>query len=132
MSARVDMTTKTEVVERLGEKAVLLPSLIGDALAANDRIKLRLSLLQEATAQAQTPSREPRSFRAERQAAHLDAPDFDSSVAGARALGPKRVLIPGANKLIADMETDLSAMLAPLQAADSGSSRPLVVRAKAL
>ena len=31
------MTSKTEVVERLGEKAVLLPSLIGDALAANDR-----------------------------------------------------------------------------------------------
>lgn len=34
---------KTQVVERLGEKAVLLPTLIGDALAANDRIKLRLS-----------------------------------------------------------------------------------------
>ena len=126
------MTSKTEVVERLGEKAVLLPSLIGDALAANDRVKLRLSLLQEATAQAQTPSREPRSFRAERQAARLDSPDFNSSVAGARALGPKRLFIPGAGKLVAGMTTDLSAMLAPLQAADSEASRPFVVRAEVL
>jgi hypothetical protein len=126
------MTTKTEVVERLGEKAVLLPSLIGDALAANDRIKLRLSLLQEAAAQAQTANREPRSFRAERQAARLDAPDFDSLVAGARALDPKHVLIPGAGKLVAGMTTDLSAMLAPLQAADSEASRPFVIRAEAL
>ena len=116
------MTTKTEVVERLGEKAVLLPSLISDALAANDRIKLRLSLLQEAAAQTQTPNREPRSFRAERQAAHLDAPDFDPLVAGARALGPKRLFIPGASKLVTGMTTDLSAMLAPLQTADSETS----------
>jgi hypothetical protein len=41
------VTSKAAIVERLGEKAVLLPSLIGEALAANDRIKLRLSLLQE-------------------------------------------------------------------------------------
>src|SRR3974377_2251013 len=98
------MTTKTEVVERLGEKAVLLPSLIGDALAANDRIKLRLSLLQEAAARARTPDREPRSFRAERQAAHLDAPDFDSLVAGARALGPKNVFLPGADQIVCGMK----------------------------
>jgi len=132
MLARLDMTTKTEVVERLGEKAVLLPSLIGDALAANDRIKLRLSLLQEAAAQAQTPSREPRSFRTERQAARLDAPDFDSLVAGVRALGPRRLFVPGASKLVAGMTSDLSAMLAPLQASDREASRAFVVRAGAL
>ena len=33
------VTSKAAIVERLGEKAVLLPSLVGDALAANDRIK---------------------------------------------------------------------------------------------
>ena len=126
------MTTKTEVVERLGEKAVLLPSLIGDALAANDRIKLRLSLLQEATAQAQTPNRAPRLFRAERQAAGLAAPEFDSLVAGARALGPTRFFMPGANELLAGVGTDLSAMLAPLQVADDEASGSFVTRAEAL
>ena len=126
------MTTKTEVVGRLGEKAVLLPSLIGDALAANDRIKLRLSLLQEAASQAQAPKREPRLFRAERQAAHLDAPGFDALIVGAHALGPTRFFIPGASDLLAGMAADLSAMLAPLEAADHEASRSLAARAEAL
>jgi len=52
------MTARSEIIERLGETTVLLPSLIGEALAANDRIKLRLTLLQEAAAQAQTPPRD--------------------------------------------------------------------------
>ena len=60
------MTAKIEIMERLGEKAVLLPSLIGEALTANDRIKLRLSLLQEAGLQAQTPKRSTANWRAER------------------------------------------------------------------
>ena len=57
--------TKTGIVERLGEGAVLLPGLIAEALAANDRLKLRLSLLQEAAAQAGRPERRPRDFAAE-------------------------------------------------------------------
>jgi hypothetical protein len=52
---------KTQVVERLGEKVVLLPSVLGDALAATDCIKLGLSLLQEAAAHAQAP--QPRAAR---------------------------------------------------------------------
>jgi hypothetical protein len=46
------MTAKVEIVKRLGEQAVLLPSLIAEALNANDRIKLRLTMLQEAAAHA--------------------------------------------------------------------------------
>jgi hypothetical protein len=49
------VTTKIAIVERLGEKAILLPSLLGEALAANDRIKTRLSVLQDAAARAQDP-----------------------------------------------------------------------------
>ena len=46
------MVAKVEIVERLGEGAVLLPGLIEAGLAANDRLKIRLTLLQEASAQA--------------------------------------------------------------------------------
>jgi hypothetical protein len=83
------MTTKMDMVERLGETAVLLPSLIGDALTANDRIKLRLSLLQEAASHAQAPSREPRSFRAECQEACLadDVAGFAASAGILIAIG---------------------------------------------
>ena len=126
------MTTKAEVIERLGEKAVLLPLLIPEALAANDRIKLRLSLIQEAAAQAQTPNREPNLFRAERDAAGLDAQRFDSLIAGARSLSPTRLWIPGASELIAGMSADLSSMVAPLQAAEKAASRSLIARADAV
>ena len=45
------MVAKVEIVERLGERAVLLPALIEAGLAANDRLKIRLTMLQEAAAQ---------------------------------------------------------------------------------
>ena len=121
---------KTEIVERLGERAVLLPSLIGVALAANDRIKLRLSLLQEAASHAQTPSRRPQLFRAERQATPLDAPN--SLVADAHSLDAKRLFAPGVSQLLAGMKTDVLAMLAPLQSADGEANRPFIARADTL
>lgn len=39
---------KSEIVAQLGQSALLLPSLIAEGLAANDRVKLRLSILQMA------------------------------------------------------------------------------------
>ncbi len=59
------MVGKVAIVESLGEKAVLLPSLIATALAANDRLKIRLTLLQEASAQASEPGRAPPSLERE-------------------------------------------------------------------
>ena len=125
------MTSKTAIVERLGENAVLLPSLIGDALAANDRIKLCLSLLQEAASQAQMPDHKARQFEADTQAGleHL-APD--AFVAGARLLGPGRLLMPGVRALLAGLAGDLAAMLAPLQAADNEADRPFGARVAAV
>ena len=50
-----------------------MPGLLTEALAANDRIKLRLTLLQEAARHAQHPDRKPPSLDAERRAAN---PEF--------------------------------------------------------
>jgi hypothetical protein len=72
------------IVERLGEKAVLLPSLIGEALAANDRIKLRLSLLQEAALRAQAPQHEAHHFGRDKGSADLGELAPGAFVAGAR------------------------------------------------
>ena len=111
-------TAKIEIVERLGEKAVLLPALIGEALAANDRIKQRLSLLQEAAMRAQSPAG--------------DHKGLDVSVAGARFVGPQRLFMPGLGTLLVELRQDVAAMLAPLEAADAGTARPLAERAAAL
>ncbi len=126
------MTTKTAIVERLGENAVLLPSLIGDALTANDRIKLRLSLLQEAALRAQMPDHKARHLDADTQAAGLEHLAADAFVAGARLLGLGRLLIPGVHQLLAGLATDLAAMLAPLKAADDEADRSFVARVEAV
>ena len=63
------MPAKVEIVKRLGEQAVLLPSLIAEALNANDRIKLRLTMLQEAAAHALSVGSDAPSLQAERHAA---------------------------------------------------------------
>ena len=117
------MARKTEIIERLGERAVLLPSLLADALAANNRIKLGLTLLQEAMNCARHPDQKPHSFEAERRAAGFDDARYGMTVAGARALSADRMLIPGAKGLVADMTSDLSVMLAPLQAVDGDLSK---------
>ncbi len=46
---------KSGIIERLGKTEVLLPALIGEGLAANDRVKVRLSVLQAAARHARAP-----------------------------------------------------------------------------
>jgi uncharacterized protein Yka (UPF0111/DUF47 family) len=124
--------TKTEIVAQLGEAAVLLPQLIVRALAANDRLKLRLSLLQSAAARAADPTLRPLDLDLERRAAGLDDPALDSLVSGARLDGQGGLNAPGLRPLLAGMGDDLEAMLAPLQAAAAPEGEALARRLEAL
>ena len=126
------MTSKAAIVERLGEKAVLLPSLIGEALAANDWIKLRLSLLQEVALHAQAPQYEAHHFGQDKGIAGLGELAPDAFVAGARLLGPSKLLVPGVGALLAGVADDLATMLAPLQAAGDEAAQPLRARVETL
>lgn len=112
---------KIEILARLGETAVLLPELIAEALAANDRAKLRLTLLQAAAAHVADPAAPTRSFETERRAARLDA-DVDQLVAGARALGEASLSAPGLGDAIEGLGSDIAAMLAPLSAAGAADA----------
>ena len=126
------MTEKSAIVQLLGERAVLLPSLLADAVAANDRLKLRLTLLQEAVSHARHPEQKPRSFDSERRAVGLADGQYDTMIAGARTLAGDRIMAPGAKMLVAGISDDLSAMLAPLQIADEEAAKPLTVRLAAI
>ncbi len=46
---------KSEIIERLGKTEILLPALIGEGLQANDRVNVRLSVLQAAARHARAP-----------------------------------------------------------------------------
>ncbi len=126
------MTAKTKIVEKLGERALLLPGLLADALAANDRLKLRLTLLQEAVAHSRRPEVPARGFEAERRSAGLTEPQYDATVAGARALSLDRILVPGAKELVKGIAADLALMLAPLDADDAEIGGALEERLAAL
>ena len=112
------MTEKSAIVQLLGERAVLLPLLLADAVTANDRLKLRLTMLQEAVSHARHPEHKPRSFDSERRAAGLTDGQYDTMIADARTLAADRIAAPGAKMLVTGISDDLSAMLAPLQIAD--------------
>lgn len=126
------MVEKAHIVDELGEGALLLPSLLAQALAANDRLKLGLTLLQEAAQQAGQPGRTAPTLAAERRAAGLDDPQFEATIAGARSLSPGRLLVPGVKAIVDMLRRDLGVMLAPLQAAHAPDAALLEQRREAL
>ncbi|MFP3564595.1 hypothetical protein [Paraburkholderia sp. SIMBA_030] len=63
---------KTQAIESMGQRSLLLPGWIKAALSANDRLKLYLSVLQAAFAHAEHPDREALDLSGEMVAARGD------------------------------------------------------------
>jgi hypothetical protein len=88
------MSSKCQILNRFGETAVRLPELIGVDLTANERAKMRLTILQEMLVGAQSPAVVPRDLSTECRQAGLDDPRFDDVVTGAQTLGTSCFAIP--------------------------------------
>jgi uncharacterized protein Yka (UPF0111/DUF47 family) len=125
------MVAKVEIVEKLGESAVLLPSLIEEGLAANDRLKIRLTMLQEAAAQASDPNRQAPTLERERRSVGLSEPAFNDVISGARRIDADTFLAPGAELLASGIIADLKAMIAPIEIARADVAAPLKARLEA-
>jgi len=113
---------KTHIVEELGEKALLLPALVNEALAANDRAKYRMTLLQAARTHADQPDATVTDLRPERLACGITDDELDGVVRRCRK-GDEDYLIPLAHRLHDGLIQDVRRMLAPLGARD-GSEVP--------
>jgi hypothetical protein len=98
------MTAKVEIAKLIREQAALFPSLSAEALNANDRIALRLTILQVAAADASSVESAAPSPQAERHAAGLSDPQSDRFAAG------------------------VATMLAPVEAVDGESGKSLRAR----
>ena len=123
------MVAKVEIVEKLGERAVLLPALIEEGLAANDGLKIRLTMLQEAATLVSEPGRAaPSMEREQRRGVGLTDPIFNATISGARRIDDKTFLAPGAELLAAGMARDLPAMMAPIEVAEAESAASLRAR----
>jgi hypothetical protein len=117
------MTAKTRIVEHLGETAVLLPRLVADGLAANDRAKLRMTALQAAVRHANDPTGSPEDLSAEARAAGLDPVEIGRTIGEARAAGTDSILAPGAAALQTSLVADVEAMMRAVEASgDEGAA----------
>jgi uncharacterized protein Yka (UPF0111/DUF47 family) len=111
------MATKAGILEQIGEKGLLLPDLINQGLAANERLKYYLTLLQTAYGYAGSPGGQVPDLRSEREAASISDEALDTVVANSRMLSPTVVHIPGAAAILGHIFADVRHMLDPVATA---------------
>jgi hypothetical protein len=83
----------------IGENGLRRTGALNAGLAANDRIKYGISLLQMAVEDAQHPAQPAASLKREGLAAGIDDDDLDAAVSGAREVD-KDFRIPGAVRIL--------------------------------
>ncbi len=126
------MTAKAQIVQQLGENEIVLPELLAVALEANDRAKVRMTLLQEAISHAENPASPANTLDSERRSAALGDAIFNSTVKNARALGHGRFAIPGGQMLLKGLYKDIEVMMAPVMSAGGETAEAVSKRLTAL
>jgi uncharacterized protein Yka (UPF0111/DUF47 family) len=121
-------TPKSRIIDALGERSLLLPALVNQGLAANDRAKYFLTLLQMGQAHADCPEAAASDLRAERLAADVADAGFDAVVAASTRRAPGEYAIPRAREICAAIVQEIERMRAPLDLADPGAAAAMAAR----
>ncbi len=120
------MAVKTDILEALGETALVLPRLINRALSANDRVKYFFTLFQNARQHADAPGTDVPSLREEREASGVEDATLDAVVTASVREG-STLHIPEAARVHAAILQGIAEMLEPLKVAGSGDAARSVV-----
>jgi len=123
---------KSEIIEQLGQVDLLLPSLIAEGLAANDRVKLRLSILQAAAHRARDPKNARFDLARECRDAGLDPVALEALVNQATLVRGDRISAPGLANLGVGIWHDMEAMLRAVKAGDGTAAEAAVTRLAAI
>ena len=107
---------KAQIIKELGQADILLPSLVAEGLAANDRIKVRLSALQAAQAHARQPDRPATELEVESRAAGIAPAAIVSLIRGAHLIGENRLSAPSLSKLMKEIQGDIDTMIRAVSA----------------
>jgi len=126
------MPAKAQIIGELGQNQLLLPELVGHALAANDRVKLCLSLLQAAESHANHPEQPVPTLFAGQTTAGLGDADIERSVRESRLQPDGSLQVPGAARLRGMIVEDVSTMQAPLALAGLPDAEAMAARERAL
>src|SRR5262245_13790498 len=109
------MPTKAAIIEKIGENGLLLPELITRGLAANDRLKYYLTLLQAAQSHASSPRLPAPNLRIEREASGVTDMSLDHIVEASSDLGTDTLQIPAAGSIVKHLFDELRLMVEPLR-----------------
>ena len=123
---------KTEIIERLGQTDLLLPSLIAEGLAANDRVKVRLSILQAAARRVRDPQAKRFDLANECRAAGIDPVALEAVVDRASLLAGERITAPGLGSLGTAIWDDVETMVLAVKAGDAARGDSVLERLSAI
>lgn len=112
---------KSQVLASLGQNGLLLPVWVKAALAANDRLKLYLTVLQAAASHAEHPNKEPLDLSRELVAAGLGSASWLQELPAGSSRFDARLLIPELDRLCAALQEDLGVMARPVLATTDSS-----------
>ncbi|WP_321924737.1 phosphate transport regulator [Paraburkholderia guartelaensis] len=104
---------KTEALAAMGQQSLLLPIRIKAALAANDRLKVYLSVLQSGIVRATEPESAPMNLDIEIKAAGVEAP-WLHDLPGSAQLIDGAFVFQECERLMAALAQDLELMSMPL------------------
>src|SRR5579864_7155549 len=109
---------KSQIVEQLGHADILLPSLVAEGLAANDRIKVRLSALQAAAHHARQPDAPAADLQVECRAAGIAAAALETLIGGAHLVGDGRMAAPDLAGVMQEIDDDAATMIRAVSAGE--------------
>jgi hypothetical protein len=109
---------KIRILEQLGQSSILLPKLIREGLAANDRVKVRLGALQAARQHARDPTAEPIDLSLEARGTGLDPTAVRTLVSSAREVANQSISAPGLGSLKQGILGDVNSMIRAVAGAD--------------
>jgi uncharacterized protein Yka (UPF0111/DUF47 family) len=102
---------KSQIIRELGQADILLPMLVMEGLAANDRIKVRMSALQAALRHARYPNLPATDLSIESRAAGIAPAPLAVLIGGARLTGNDGMAAPKLAELMKDIRDDALTMI---------------------
>jgi uncharacterized protein Yka (UPF0111/DUF47 family) len=123
---------KAQIIRELGQADIFLPALVSEALAANDRIKVRMSVLQAAARRAQQPSQPAADFADECLAAGMAPSALNALIGGAHLAGQGRLSAPNLAGLMRDIHEDAVIMIRAVSAGKAAEGEAAKARLAAI
>ena len=123
---------KSEIIGRLGQSGILLPSLIAEGLAANDRVKARLSVIQAAGRHARDPGSARFDLAEECRVVGMDPVPLQTLVNQASLVDGERLTAPGLGALGSAIWDDVATMARAVKAGDAAVGEASLARLSAV